>query len=45
MDSGYRWDDLRVAYQVAESGSLSRAGKQLGINHTTVLRAVNRLEQ
>ncbi len=45
MDSGYRWDDLRVAYQVAELGSLSRAGQQLGINHTTVLRAVNRLEQ
>lgn len=39
------WDDIRVAYSVAETGSLSAAGKQLGLNHTTVLRRVNQLEQ
>lgn len=39
------WDDFRIAHQVAESGSLSGAGKQLGMNHATVLRHVNQLEQ
>ena len=39
------WDDLRIAHQLALSGSLSRAGKALGINHTTVLRRVNALEK
>ena len=40
-----RWDDIRIAWQVAESGSLSRAGEQLGMNHSTVLRHVNRVEE
>jgi DNA-binding transcriptional LysR family regulator len=39
------WDDFRIAHQVAESGSLSGAGKQLQMNHATVLRHVNQLEQ
>ena len=39
------WDDFRIAYQVAESGSLSKAGRELQINHATVLRHVNRLEE
>lgn len=39
------WDDYRVAYQVAQSGSLSKAAKQLQCNHATVLRHVNRLVQ
>lgn len=41
----FNWDDLHVAYQVARSGSLSRAGQILGINHSTALRRVNRLEE
>lgn len=45
MDGDIRWDDLRIAYQLSVSGSLSRAGEQLGINHSTVLRSVTRLEQ
>jgi len=40
-----QWDDYRVAFQVAESGSLTAAAKQLGCNHATVLRHVNRLEE
>lgn len=40
-----QWDDYRVAFQVAESGSLANAARQLGCNHTTVLRHVNRLEK
>lgn len=39
------WDDLHAAYQVAQSGSLSRAGQALGVNHSTVLRRINRLEE
>ncbi len=39
------WDDYRVAYQVAQSGSLNKAAKELMCNHATVLRHVNRLEQ
>lgn len=39
------WDDYKIAYQVAVDGSLSQAGKSLRINHATVLRRVNQLEQ
>jgi len=39
------WDDYRIAYQVAQSGSLSKAAKKLQCNHATVLRHVNRLEK
>lgn len=39
------WDDFRIAYQVAKAGTLSKAGKTLNINHTTVLRHINRLEE
>ncbi len=39
------WDDFRIALQVAESGTLTRAGKVLNMNHTTVLRHVNQLEK
>ncbi len=39
------WDDYRIAFQVAKSGTLSKAGKVLQINHATVLRHINRLEE
>jgi DNA-binding transcriptional LysR family regulator len=39
------WDDYKVAYQVALDGSLSKAGKSLRINHATVLRKINHLEE
>jgi DNA-binding transcriptional LysR family regulator len=38
------WDDYKIAYQVALDGSLSKAGKSLNINHSTVLRRINQLE-
>ena len=38
------WDDYRVAYEVAQAGSLSKAAKKLQCNHATVLRHVNRIE-
>jgi DNA-binding transcriptional LysR family regulator len=39
------WDDYKIAYQVAIDGSLSQAGVSLRINHATVLRRINQLEQ
>ncbi len=39
------WDDYKIAYQVAIDGSLSQAGMSLQINHATVLRRINQLEQ
>ncbi len=39
------WDDFRIANQVAISGTLSAAGEALGINHATVIRHINRLEE
>ncbi|MCL1127337.1 LysR family transcriptional regulator [Shewanella surugensis] len=38
------WDDFRIALQVAQSGTLTRAGSVLNMNHTTVLRRLNQLE-
>lgn len=37
-------DDYRIAFQVAKSGTLSKADKELKINHATVLRHINQLE-
>lgn len=39
------WDDFRIAYHVAKSGTLTKAGKVLNMNHATVLRHINRLEE
>ena len=38
------WDDLRYVLTVAETGSVLRAAKQLGVNHATVLRHVAAFE-
>jgi DNA-binding transcriptional LysR family regulator len=34
------WDDLRYVLAIAEHGSLARAARALGVNHTTVWRRV-----
>ena len=39
------WDDFRIAYLLAKSGTLTKAGKLLQMNHATVLRHINRLEE
>lgn len=39
------WDDLRYILAVAEHGSVSRAARQLGVNHATVLRHVGAYEK
>ena len=45
MDAaGMNWDDLRYFLAVSREGSVSGAGKALGVNHTTVARRVSALE-
>ncbi len=39
------WDDLRFVLAVAEKGSVAAAARELGVNHTTVLRRVHAFEQ
>jgi DNA-binding transcriptional LysR family regulator len=39
------WDDLRYVLAVATSGSLAGAARNLGVNHTTVLRRIGAFEQ
>ena len=38
------WDDLRFVLAVAQSGSVSAAARELGVNHATVLRRVAAFE-
>lgn len=40
-----RWDDLQIVAAVAEAGTLSGAGKKLGISHATVFRRLNSMEE
>jgi DNA-binding transcriptional LysR family regulator len=42
---GLEWDDLRYVLAVADARSLASAARQLGVNHTTVLRRVGAFEQ
>lgn len=39
------WSDLRYALAVGTAGSLASAARQLGVNHTTVLRRLDALEK
>lgn len=39
------WDDLRYVLAVSRLGSFARAGKQLGVDHTTVARRVEAAEK
>ncbi|MGM0559641.1 MAG: LysR family transcriptional regulator, partial [Pseudomonadota bacterium] len=39
-----RWDDLRVVRAIAEMGSLSGAGRRLGLSHATVFRRLGEIE-
>lgn len=38
------WDDLRIVLAVARNGSALRAAQALGVNQTTVMRRMTRLE-
>ena len=39
------WNDLRIFLAIADHGSLSGAARQLAINHSTVFRRLNELEE
>jgi molybdate transport repressor ModE-like protein len=39
------WDDLRVALEVARTGSIAGAARALGVAHTTVYRRINAFEE
>jgi DNA-binding transcriptional LysR family regulator len=39
------WEDLRYFSEVARTGSLAGAARALGVNHSTVFRRINRLEE
>lgn len=39
------WNDINVAYHVAQYGTLTAAAEALGVHHSTVLRRVNILEE
>lgn len=39
------WDDMKVFLAVARTGSVSGAGKLLGVQHSTVSRRLNALEE
>jgi DNA-binding transcriptional LysR family regulator len=39
------WDEFRLVKAIADTGSLAGAGDTLGLNHSTVFRRLNALEQ
>ncbi len=43
-DSSMNWDDLRYFLALSREGSVSGAGRTLGVNHTTVARRITALE-
>lgn len=44
MDSKLDWDDFRYVLAVSRSGTVTAAAKQLGVDHATVIRRIDRLE-
>jgi len=45
MNSAMQWNDLRLILAVAAEGSLSAAGRRLGVSHATVFRRLGRVEE
>lgn len=44
MNSKLHWDDLKIVLAIFESGSLSGAGRELGLSHATVFRHLGDIE-
>lgn len=40
-----RWDDLQIVRAIARNGSLSGAGRHLGLSHATVFRRLSEMER
>jgi DNA-binding transcriptional LysR family regulator len=45
MNGNLQWDDLRIVLAIADEGSLSGAGRRLGVSHATVFRRLGDLER
>ena len=43
-NKGLDWDDLRYFLAVARGGTVTAAATQLGVDHATVIRRIDRLE-
>ncbi|WP_196139350.1 LysR family transcriptional regulator [Aliikangiella sp. G2MR2-5] len=39
------WDDLKAAYRIAAHGSIALAATDIGVNYSTLLRRIDRLER
>ena len=44
MNRHFHWDDLRVILAIAVAGTLSGAGRRLGMSHATVFRRLGEIE-
>ncbi|WP_259782117.1 LysR family transcriptional regulator [Aestuariispira ectoiniformans] len=44
MNRNLHWDDLNLALAIGETGTLSAAGRKLGVSHATVYRRLNQVE-
>lgn len=40
-----RWDDLQIVLAIADTGTLSGAGRRLGMSHATVFRRLSQMEE
>ena len=45
MGLAMNWDDMRFFLALCREGSVTGAGRSLGVNHTTVSRRINALEE
>ena len=45
MNRSAKWDDLRIVLAIAAAGSLSGAGRSLGLSHATVFRRIGDIEE
>lgn len=45
MNRQLPWDELRLVLAVAEAGSLSGAGRRLGLSHATLFRRLGKVEE
>lgn len=44
MNNLLAWDDLRLVLAIADAGTLSGAGRHLGLSHATLFRRLNAIE-
>lgn len=45
MNNALGWDDLRLILAIADAGTLSGAGRALGLSHATLFRRLNGVEE